>query len=247
MRLSDWSSMTKDEQHAAVAKLVADAGALASVAVHSVEAESAPLNLVMPQNMVEDTKRIFDSGEYAVDVEFSTPPRVLDAGACVGAFSAFAARRWPGAIITAVEPNPGALVHLRQNLPVGATLVEAAIHGDEPGFTSFYTGAYNLGCAGLAPLADSPEAIDKVGFQVATVPASSLPRAEIVKADMESAEVDFLERYDLSETQVVMYEYHSVKGRIRLDALMRSRGFTLCGGVIRSTWLGTCKWIREKA
>jgi FkbM family methyltransferase len=42
------------------------------------------------------------------------PPRVLDLGANVGLFSADAAARWPGARITAVEPDPANLTVLRR-------------------------------------------------------------------------------------------------------------------------------------
>ncbi len=245
LRLADWSTMSAEERCDAVERLVEAARQPADVKFLNYEAEPTPVFLLMPSNMVDDTKRIFEGGEYQVDVEFSSPPRILDCGACVGAFAAWASGRWPGAHITCVEPNPEALVHLRKNLPAGAALIEAAVVGSEPGEAEFFTGAYNLGCAGLAPLEASPEAIGKEGFTVATVPASSLPRAEIVKADMEGAEVDFLSRYDLSETKVVMYEYHSANGRIALDFLMRVRGFVLCGGVARNTWLGVCKWIRE--
>ncbi len=202
------------------------------------------LRLSMPQNMTRDTDAIFD-GEYEVPgLAFAHPPRVLDIGACVGGFANWAALRWPGCSITCVEPNPKALVHLRENLPAGASLVEAAVTGSCMSSATIYDGKNNLGCAGLAPLSTAPEDICEEGMLVDTIPPASLPRAEIVKVDTEGCEVEILSGYDLSETFYVAYEWHRTEDRIILDALMRAQGFTLLGGITRNHWLGTCKWLR---
>ncbi len=53
--------------------------------------------------------------EVAAHLEALTaPPRVLDLGANVGLFGADTVSRWPGARITAVEPDPGNLAVLRR-------------------------------------------------------------------------------------------------------------------------------------
>lgn len=45
--------------------------------------------------------------------DLGRPPRVLDLGANVGLFSAFVLERWPGATITALEPDPDNLSLLK--------------------------------------------------------------------------------------------------------------------------------------
>jgi len=77
------------------------------------------------------------------------------------------------------------------------------------------------------------------------VTASSLPPADIIKVDTEGCEVEILRGADLSTALLVMYEYHRTEDRITLDQLMRDHGFVLVGGIVRSHWLGTMKWLRR--
>jgi|SRR5579884_1724223 len=63
----------------------------------------------------------------------------VDVGANVGVFSAFVGTRVPGVRVTAIEPFPGVMPHLRQNLAVNHLDVEVLdiAVGAEPGEVSF--------------------------------------------------------------------------------------------------------------
>jgi len=72
------------------------------------------------------------AGEYAAPVDFQNPPRVLDIGANVGAFTLWANQTWPGAAVIGYEPHPDNAAAWRENCaPLVSTgrvnLVEAAV------------------------------------------------------------------------------------------------------------------------
>ncbi len=197
----------------------------------------------VPANMVYDVRHVFEQGEYSVPCEFTSPPRVLDVGANVGAFSVWAPIRWPGATVTAYEPAPAALRYLRENA-VRADIREHAV-AKGGGTVELRMGAPNLGCTSMYRLDDAPENVGDDVVVVQAVDPSELPRAEVVKVDAEGIEPEFFAGYDLSETLVVMYEWHRREDRRLLEDMLSAKGYTLYSQLQRSPWLGTARWVRS--
>ncbi len=145
--------------------------------------------------------------------------RVLDLGANVGLFGAFAAARWPGARITAFEPDPAnAEVHERvihlNGLESRWALVRAAA-GNYDGRAAFHPGG-----VALSHLADGGQ--DSSGERDGTAPAgrtievpvvdvmAQIADADVVKIDIEGGEWMLLEdpRFAGSPPGALVFEYH---------------------------------------
>lgn len=135
------------------------------------------------------------------------PPRIVDIGANVGMFGAWAMARWPGAEIDAFEPDPrNAALHRLAIAEAGQSstwrLHEAAAAASD-GNMRFVTGRYMMSRPATA--ADS---------EAATVPAHDvlplLHEADLVKIDAEGSEWAILDdaRFAASKIGVVALEYH---------------------------------------
>lgn len=163
-----------------------------------------------------------------------TAPRILDLGANLGAFSAYALDTWPGATVVAVEADPENLVGLRRFVAEGGDdRVEilagaACTHGGTVRFRS------GLG-AGSAIAGDGTpvEAIDVLPL---------LAAVDLVKMDIERGEWPILadERLAQGGPLVLVMEYHRrfVDDRDALAAateLLGSAGFRV-GHVTANYW-----------
>jgi len=145
--------------------------------------------------------------------------RVLDLGANIGLFGAFAAARWPGARITAFEPDPAnADIHQRairlNGLESRWALVRAAA-GNYDGLAGFHPGG-----VALSHLVDAPH--DPSGERDGTAPAggtievpvvdvmTQIADADVVKIDIEGGEWMLLEdpRFAVSPPGALVFEYH---------------------------------------
>lgn len=185
---------------------------------------------------------IFHSGEYepppALSSRLGTPARVLDVGANVGMFSAWASARWPGVAIAAYEPEPENLAQLRRwlqlahedALATGGRPPQVSVHpaavGTRVGTVRFATG----GGAGahLATRDDEPSAqVPSVDFfaELAVV------GADLVKIDIEGAEWALLRDARLAQLRrlVLVLEYHRV-GAPSLPAYDAARGLLEAAG-----------------
>jgi FkbM family methyltransferase len=133
---------------------------------------------------------------------------VLDVGANVGMFAAWARSRWPGASLTCVEPSPQNLSVLRR---VAATeggrveLVEAAV-GTEPGQADFVDG-----WGGGSHLRTEADRGDVVRVPVVDY-FPLFEGADFVKMDIEGAEWPILGDSRLGSVgpTVLVLEYHRV-------------------------------------
>jgi FkbM family methyltransferase len=135
-------------------------------------------------------------------------PRVLDLGANVGLFSAWASGRWPGARVTAVEPDPGNFEILERcahlNAGRGQWKLVPAAASTSPGVMRFVAGAGS----------ESHEAhADEVGHS-SEVPAVDafeyLAHADLVKMDIEGGEWAVLSDPRLREipARAIVLEHH---------------------------------------
>lgn len=130
------------------------------------------------------------------------PPRILDLGANVGMASAWFARRWPGAEIVCVEPDPANLESLRLVAAAAGWRVVEAAAADAPGRLAFTAGEF---------AASQAEAGG--GIEVEAIDAFALAaelRPDLVKSDMEGGEWALLGDPRLREltARAIVMEYH---------------------------------------
>src|SRR5204863_6169236 len=75
-----------------------------------------------PPSMASHAQKVLN-GEY--DIPYQHPnPVVLDIGADVGSFAAWASQRWPGCRIHCYEPLPSNFAVLQQNLSTLSERIE---------------------------------------------------------------------------------------------------------------------------
>jgi FkbM family methyltransferase len=136
-------------------------------------------------------------------------PIIVDAGANIGAASRWFERSFPDAAIIAIEPEPGNLEMLRQNVSgsTGITVVPAAI-GGHPGFVRVLNDGMGWAAKTVranegVPIITMPEAFVKV--------PNGVPF--IAKVDIEGFESDlFAENIDwLNDLYMVVIEPHDYK------------------------------------
>jgi FkbM family methyltransferase len=117
------------------------------------------------------------------------PPRVLDLGANVGLFAAWAAARWRGAEITCVEPDTGnlAVLHAASRANGSGWRVIDAAAGAAPGELRFQAGRFAVSRAAL-PGDNGPDVVT-----VPVVDALELAADhDVVKIDIEGGEWEIL-------------------------------------------------------
>ena len=182
---------------------------------------------------------IFTEGCYrppeALLARLGPAPRILDAGANVGAFSAFARKTWPEAEIVAIEADPenaAALGHLAELDGTGRIhVVEAAasISTDPVAFLS------GRGQSSLIHAEGDPvTAIDLL---------EEFEAADFLKLDIERGEWPILEdpRLATGGPLVIVMEYHrrfvdDGAAFDDADRLLRAAGFTV--GHVRPNYWG---------
>lgn len=169
--------------------------------------------------------------EYALNL--AHPPKtILDIGANIGAFSVWARRQWPEAVIWAYEPVQNNANAFMENLglPIsdcclavvkheGIALHVSAVRalggeqwllkGKQHSTGSFF----NFGC-------QTNESIN-----VNCVAACTLPKAELVKIDTEGCELEIVMGMNLSETKVVLCEYHREQDAKGIAEVLEGQGF----------------------
>ncbi|MBA3746830.1 MAG: FkbM family methyltransferase [Solirubrobacterales bacterium] len=142
--------------------------------------------------------------------DLGRPPRVLDLGANVGLYSAFALGRWPGATITALEPDAENLMLLRAsailNRSHGDIQVVDAAAAASAGTMRFVVG---LNAESHKAHPDEGAASDVVR----TVDAfEHITRADLVKVDIEGGEWELLRDPRLASAfetfQALVLEHH---------------------------------------
>ena len=158
------------------------------------------------------------------------PPAVLDVGANIGLFAAWAAARWPAARITCVEPDPGNVEVLRRAAAANdGWSVVAAAAGTRDGELRFHAGHFATSRAAL------PGEEDR---DVIAVPQRDLFELaaghDLLKIDIEGGEWPILADPRLAELPVTAlaleYHPHGCPGEdphAEADRLLRAAGFEL--------------------
>jgi len=173
-----------------------------------------------PESMRPHADKVL-AGEYDLPAHLElieAPRTILDIGANVGAFTAWARAKWPDSVIEAFEPMPENSLCFKINhshdervffQPRAVSVARLTLRIYKGRNNCGECSAYNLG----EQLHDEYE-------DVQTVPAGRLHGADFVKIDTEGCEVEILDRLDLSTTAVVAYEWHGLDRRDKCTAIM---------------------------
>ena len=161
-------------------------------------------------------------GDYSPAIKVSGTVRVLDIGANVGAFSIFAAYKWPGCIVHSYEPDPKNFKYLSRNCDGWSFPHNQAVGlGDT---ATLYFGRNGLCGSTFAEPEGSTGSVE-----VECLDASLLPEADIVKIDCEGAEWPILytsqrlHQVDAIFGEYLMVEYHSEEARNAIDSILSGR------------------------
>jgi FkbM family methyltransferase len=199
-----------------------------------------PTHLECEPALVPHLQHVF-AGEY--DVPLDTRPRVIiDAGANVGAFSLWAAHRFPGSTIHAYEPHPVTFETLKRNI-AGYYNITAYNYGlGDPGLRPLGNGLNNSGEASFYIMANNPF---PTGQHVEVVSPSMTPPADILKVDTEGCEVEIIapliaagRRFD-----AIMFEWHREGDRRELDGLLKD--YVLIGSAVAHPGRGTARYVHR--
>lgn len=164
-----------------------------------------------PDTLVLD--EIFYSGHYRLPEHVSLfldglgqPPRIVDLGANIGLFGVWVLDRFPGAEITAFEPDPRNAEVTRRCIDANGAadrwrLLEAAA-SNRDGRTSFLAGEFSRSRVEPESGGIEVEMTDVFPF---------LERADLVKIDIEGGEWALLgdPRFRELEAPVLVVEYHA--------------------------------------
>lgn len=181
--------------------------------------------------------------EYDLDI-VPPPATILDLGANIGAFCLHYAAKWPAAKITAYEPvmeNCQLLIgNLNEIFKVGRIDIYAdavrAVGGEQEIYKgdNFVTHSFHQ---------RGRQTSEKIHVHVTA--AGTIPSHELVKIDTEGCEVEILENLDLSCTRAVVVEYHSVKDRAMISAILVEAGFTFLERIEGSAEHGVLKFAKD--
>ena len=151
---------------------------------------------VVPPDDAADVSRVLNGCYDIPDLSFSVPPSILDIGAHVGAASARFLAFYPGCSIQAYEPHPAMAEAFAENLSDAGwsvTLHRLAVVGiGWPHVDAFLLDGLR------GPWHRSVHQLSEqltTGTKVATIRASELPEADILKLTTNGCEVDILDSY----------------------------------------------------
>lgn len=181
------------------------------------------------------------AGEYDVPLQISGL-RIIDVGANFGAFSIWAAHRFPHSVIYAFEPHPETVKVLRENI-IGYPVSVFDFGIGRPGMRPLYNGPNN---EGEASLYQSPTNFGQKGGQHVEVrDPLTLPAAEIIKLDTEGCEVEIMEPLIAAgrKFHAVMFEYHRTTDRRKLDSILVD--YILTGAHVYSPGRGIMKYLHK--
>lgn len=193
--------------------------------------------------MEADTNKVF-GGEYNIPIDFDAP-RILDIGACHGAFALWAKVRWKDAHVTSVEPSAEAFTLLEKNTDGhGVDTINAAVSTSGKDQMPLFRGKATVGANSLytdaVPVGHDHEMVPVIG-------PDWLTECDVLKMDCEGAELDILLSYPhLSGVKAVLFEYHTEENYASIDNLLLSDGFTRMFHKSAHPSLGICGYVRDE-
>lgn len=187
-----------------------------------------PVEIEFPEPMRQAVAYVLE-GEYESGHD-GTGLTILDIGANVGSFALWALRRWPGSIVHSYEPNPDTFALLKRNTRgvervhcVNAAVFPTADAGKAKLFARFA----GDGEAALLAYAGDTFRDDVVEWthDVDVVIPAALPRADVVKIDIEGGEAAVLDALNLTETSLVLAEFQNGRSRLQMQKTLALAGF----------------------
>lgn len=182
-----------------------------------------PLEVLDAASFLSAHAAIWEHELYAF-APASPAPRIVDCGANVGLGVLWWKRRFPGARITAFEPDPAIFAALRENCRRrgldDVELVQKAVWR-EAGPLEFLREGADAGRAGA--VAAGPAGWGRITVEAVRLRDLLVEPIDLLKVDIEGAEVDvLLDCADrLGQVERLFVEYHSFAGRPqRLDELL---------------------------
>ena len=196
-------------------------------------------------------EEIFDQGCYD-GIRLRPDALVLDVGANIGLFTYFLKRDHPAARVRAFEPMPAPARALRRNVARhdlrDVVVEECALGGEDqdevlfhyyplaPGNSTRYPADKELQIAVLSRLGTEEHVRSHYVGEPVRVPVRRLSsfltageRVDLVKVDVEGAELDVLRGVDPGQWASIdrlVLEVQDLDGRLaEVDALLRARGF----------------------
>jgi FkbM family methyltransferase len=159
---------------------------------------------------------IFLADEYFVDLPSSSPV-ILDCGANIGSATVYLKLRFPGATITAFEPNPSCVRMLERNVSqngfTGVTIIPAGC-GRSSGVASLnFDTRFSVSGSLNATRSEFTEAVDVALVKLSDYITTTI---DLLKLDVEGAEweviADLRESGKLAVVDRMIIEYHHLAG-----------------------------------
>ena len=199
------------------------------------------MNLACPATMAAHVQKVL-RGEYDLPYEHKKP-MILDIGANIGSFAAWALGRWPGCFIHCYEPLPANFELLKGNLGhlEGTTVLLHPFAVGDPTYTKLYLGKNNCGEASFFDLGEQKTS---EWVEVQTKSPDALPQAHILKIDAEGSEIDILSGMRTIDFDAVVLEYHSDANRRKADLLLSE--YLLIGCGVHDLRRGVVKYVHRR-
>jgi FkbM family methyltransferase len=196
-----------------------------------------PLSFHCPVSMRPHAERVL-KGEY--DLAYEHPnPVILDIGANVGSFALWARWRWPNSVIHCYEPLPDNFALLEKNLAAQPAMALHNFAVGDPTRDRLFMGKKNCGESSFFDLGEQQES----WVQVITKGPEALPSAQILKLDVEGAEVEILAGMSVLDFDAIVLEYHSDDHRRKVDQLLSD--YIMVGSASHCRQRGVVKYLRK--
>lgn len=158
------------------------------------------------------SKEVEDYFSIPINIQ---PKTVLDIGANIGAFALRAHQEWPKAKIICYEPIPTNVEILKKNVDSKWCQVESYGVRELAGTQDIYIG--DMFVTGGFQKGDRQT---KSKIPVQCIAAANLPSADLVKIDTEGCELEILRNLDLTKTQAILLEHHSLSDAATIKSLL---------------------------
>lgn len=215
-----------------------------------------PAGSLWPQEYIDaglDPRHCDDvlAGCYDVPFKPEKPPVILDIGANVGAFVRWAVNRWPGCTIHCYEPFPGNYALLERTVAtIGPEQSEIHVNQqavyDKDSKIMLHLSGENCGGHSFFNAGDK----ETGAVEVEAIHAQKLPKADILKLDVEGAEIAILAALRdigrLQEFKAIMLEYHTGMGGLAVKQLLTERGFVLTGEKVHNKERGELRFVAKE-
>lgn len=187
-----------------------------------------PVEMEYPDDILGNLVNEVFGGEYESGHD-GADLTILDIGANIGSFAVWAALRWPGSTIHCFEANPGTFPYLQRNTRANPRIhcTNAAVFPGGEKKMTFFSRFAGDGEAGLAAYMGDTFRRDLHGTmnEVDVADPAGLPKADIVKLDIEGGEAAVLAALDLSGTSLVLSEFQNRRNRLEMQATLAKAGF----------------------